>query len=88
MLRCLAPFPIGSQVELNDGRQAVVIEPNSSQPCHPTVRLLEPANAANPTAIRLADNPQVSVVSYAGQDVRPWMFELDASTPALPSEAA
>ena len=42
----------------------------------------------NPTTIRLADDPQVSIVCYAGQDVRPWTFELDANTPALPSEAA
>ncbi len=88
MLRCLAPFPIGSQVELNDGRQAVVIEPNSSQPCRPTVRLLESADSENPTTIRLADDPQASIACYAGKDVRPWMFELDVNAPAPPAEAA
>lgn len=88
MLRCLAPFPVGSQVELNDGRQAVVIEPNSSQPCRPTVRLLELAGANTPPTIRLADDPQVSIGSYAGQDVRPWMFRLDANAAAPPAAAA
>jgi len=88
MLRCLAPFPIGSQVELNDGRQAVVIEPNSSQPCRPTVRLLDSADSDNPTTIRLADDPQAGIARYAGHDVRPWVFELAVRTPAPPAEAA
>ncbi len=88
MLRCLPPFPIGSQVELNDGRQAVVIAPNSTQPCGPTVRLLEPVGSDNPATIPLAQDPQTGIVCYAGEDVRPWMFELGRNAPAPPAEAA
>jgi HD-GYP domain-containing protein (c-di-GMP phosphodiesterase class II) len=40
-LRCLPPFPVGAQVTLSDGREAVVVRPSLAQPCRPVVRRLD-----------------------------------------------
>jgi len=40
-LRCIPPFPLGSVVELSDGRSAVVTGLNESNPCQPKVTLNE-----------------------------------------------
>lgn len=38
--RVVPPFPLGTHVQLSDGRQAIVTNLNKSQPCQPTVTLL------------------------------------------------
>ena len=91
VLRRLPPFAIGSQVELSDGRIAVVVTTNSRQPCRPTVRLLEvtDAVAGTPIALDLAEHRQVCITSCLGEPVRRWLFELpEPRTAEPPSEAA
>ena len=91
VLRHLPPFAIGSQVELSDGRNAVVICPNSRQPCRPTVRLLDETDAVSgrPITLDLVEHRLVCVTSCVGEAVHRWLFELPEPRQAEPpSEAA
>ena len=91
VLRHLPPFAIGSQVELSDGRNAVVICPNSRQPCRPTVRLLDETDAVSgrPIALDLVEHRPVCITSCVGEPVRRRLFELPEPRRAEPpSEAA
>ena len=91
VLRHLPPFAIGSQVELSDGRNAVVVRPNSRQPCRPTVRLLDETDAVSgrPIALDLVEHRQVCITSCVGAPVRRRLFELPEPRRAEPpSEAA
>lgn len=45
-LRCVAIFPLGSTVVLNDGRKAIVERQNENFPTRPVVRLLEGARSS------------------------------------------
>ncbi len=88
VLRRLPPFAVGSQVELSDGRSAVVIAPNSRQPCRPTVRLLDETDPVSdaPITLDLIEHRRLCITSCVGDPVRPALFELpDAESP---SEAA
>lgn len=55
-LRMLPPFPVGSLVMLNDGRQAVVLRENSELPCRPVLIHLDPGTG-QPVEIDLASEP-------------------------------
>ncbi|MHC4100118.1 MAG: HD-GYP domain-containing protein [Planctomycetota bacterium] len=79
VLRRIPPFAVGSRVVLNDGRSAVVIAPNLSQPCRPSIRLLDgkdKRSGREPETVNLAEHPPLSVVSCAGADVQKWVFQL------------
>ncbi len=81
-LRRLPPFAVGSQVRLSDGRSAVVVAPNLEQPCRPSVRLLEePADGEPPATIHLAEHLRLHITTYAGTDVRKWLFTLAEPKP-------
>ena len=91
VLRRLPPFAIGSQVELSDGRNAVVIATNSRQPCRPTVRLLDATDpvSGRPIALDLVEHRHVCITSCLGEPVRRSLFELPEPYAAQPpSEAA
>lgn len=87
ILRSIPPFAIGTQVELNDGRHAVVIAPNVDQPCRPTLRLLrdevEAPSAIETVTLELSMNPHLNITHYAGIDVSQWIFELPAEGESL-----
>ncbi len=81
VLRRLPPFAVGSQVELSDGRPAVVIAPNLRQPCRPTVRVLSTSDDGVVPTLDLEERRQLSIVTYAGVEVRQWLFELAEPKP-------
>ena len=79
VLRRIPPFAVGSQVVLTDGRTAVVTAPNLTQPCRPSVRLLDEKAGllgGERETVNLVDHPAVHVASCAGVDVRKWVFQL------------
>jgi HD-GYP domain-containing protein (c-di-GMP phosphodiesterase class II) len=81
VLRRIPPFAVGSQVALNDGREAVVVAPNLAQPCRPSVRLLgnaDQGSGSEQETLNLTEHPQLHVVTCAGDDVRRWVFQLAA----------
>ncbi len=76
-LKRIPPFAVGSQVRLNDNRDAVVIAPNLKSPCRPTVRLLQQTgDEKQATTIDLADQPELYVCEYTGIRVDQWLFDL------------
>ena len=81
IVRCIAPFPVGSHVTLSDGTQAVVAAPNLSHPCRPMVRPLA-ATAEVADAIDLTNHPDLSVTHWTGIDVTQWQYEPASVEPA------
>ncbi len=78
MLLRIAPFAIGSDVRLSDGRRGVVSAPNPQDPCRPVIRVRgEGDEAVDPQAatLDLHVTPGVSITHALGVDVRPYLFQ-------------
>ena len=69
-LRVIPPFPVGSCVELSDGRQAVVTDLQESSPCHPTVCVLAPRSDGGAVTVDLSARGAPSITKIGGLDVR------------------
>jgi len=76
LLRCLQPFPAGTEVVLNNGRRGAVTEVDSDYPCRPKVRLLDPPWPADDLDLRLCRD--LSIRRVGGRDVSAWLYELPA----------
>ena len=84
VLQRIPPLAVGSQVDLNDDRPAVVVAPNLRRPCRPSVRLLDDSAQAaveTCTVLDLVDHPELHIVRDAGVDVKKWLFELPNPRP-------
>ena len=71
-------FPIGTQVTLSNGFEALVVDFNPQQPVRPTVQFLgTPAGEAiadpSQEEIDLATTPELDIVSIGDYDVRPYL---------------
>lgn len=75
VLRKIPPFPVGSQVQLSDGRSGVVSRPSLHSPCRPFVRLMGD-DVGSSEAINLAEHPDLLVTHWAGSEVVQWLYEL------------
>ncbi len=75
LLAHVPAFPIGAQVQLNDGRSAAVIGLNPSEPCDPVVRLLSEGDPLK-RDLHLAKSPDKHIVRLLGADVAKWRFRL------------
>ena len=71
--RSIPPFPLGSTVELSDGREAVVTDVVESLPCHPTVQLLylSAGDDAESEEIDLSHPGAPTIVTAGGREVSP-----------------
>jgi HD-GYP domain-containing protein (c-di-GMP phosphodiesterase class II) len=47
-LACIPPFPLSTCVQLADGRNAVIVDLNESNPCRPKVRILNSGRPSEP----------------------------------------
>ncbi|MFG0329277.1 MAG: HD-GYP domain-containing protein [Phycisphaerales bacterium] len=80
-LRRIMPFGVGSKVRLSDGRDAVVVAPNASEPCWPFVRPLDKGpqltkDSEQNATMNLAETPGVWITHAVGCNVEPWLFRL------------
>lgn len=82
-LPVVAPaFPPGSQVTLNTGQRAVVVQWHAEAPCQPTLQVLhavEPWKAREsetPLQIDLRQHPDLRIVEHDGADVSADQFRL------------
>ena len=80
LFRVAPPFPIGSQVELNDGLIAAVLDFNQSEPCRPLVKPIryedgEPCTYPDTMEIDLAEFRDLYIKKVGSIDVRPFLFE-------------
>ncbi|HOB76697.1 MAG TPA: HD domain-containing protein [Phycisphaerae bacterium] len=72
VLQCIPPFPLSTCVTLSDGRDAVVVDLNESDPCRPRVRVLRMGGDPSAPAgeeIDLASPGAPSIISEGGQSV-------------------
>ncbi|HEY8346063.1 MAG TPA: HD-GYP domain-containing protein [Symbiobacteriaceae bacterium] len=63
--QCVAPYPVGSLVELSGGVQAVVVRTTRKQTYRPRVRLVRRPDGtpyANPVELDLIDHPELQIV--------------------------
>jgi HD-GYP domain-containing protein (c-di-GMP phosphodiesterase class II) len=61
---CVAPYPVGSLVELTGGRKAVVVEVQRGQTYRPRVRMLvesDGSKIADPIEVDLIDHPRLQI---------------------------
>lgn len=90
LLAIAPPYPPGSLVVLNDGRQAVVVDLNRDEPCRPVVEILgsiEPEHyhhhETKPAQrINLRSTPSLSIASIDGQSVLDDNFGPHATNPS------
>lgn len=94
VLQCIPPFPLTTCVGLSDGRDAVVVDLNASEPCRPKVRVL--TLGADPSApageeIDLALPGAPTIVSESGRPVAEfvhWRLPPAVRNPAAPAAQA
>jgi len=81
-IRCLSVYPVGTLVELSNGRAAVIIEANRRQPKQPVVRMFYNTRhqiQVEPKVINLAQkNSELEIINtldsrQLGIDIRPFM---------------
>jgi hypothetical protein len=81
-IRCLSVYPVGTLVELSNGRAGVVIEANRRQPKHPRVKVFyntRHEHQIEPVVIDLADKKtDIDVVNTLDAralnlDIRPFL---------------
>lgn len=78
--RLVPPFMLGSIVTLTDGRQAVVVDNQTSAPCYPTVRVVHgrpgtPGARVEEEAIDLRTSGDVNVAAVDGVNVRRFFYD-------------
>ncbi len=73
-LRFLPPYPTGVMVTLSDGRPAVVMGINPTDPCRPMVRPVD--NNADGSDLELAEEPDLFIQESQGLDVSKWNYKL------------
>ena len=86
-LRVIPPFPLGALVELSNGRDAVVIDLNESEPCQPKVGLLDSSTNLEDKGCEEIDLSQENVPSiarYAGHEVSGYFYTLADKEKCLP----
>lgn len=91
ILRKLPPFAIGAMVHLSDGRRAVVVSPNPSQPCRPVVRDLSPTTRTDSESSAVIDlnlRRDLHIVACAGEPVEDLLFEIPESDDAMAARIA
>lgn len=81
VLRTVPPFPVASHVRLSDGRAAVVIAPNPTQPCLPTLRLLDDTGGAAAEPLALAEHRDLAITHLTGEPVGEHIFLLAEDAP-------
>ncbi len=88
-VRLIQPFPIGSKVQLEDGRVAVITQYNRTNPFRPTIvisfddqgRPLSRDNVEGP--VTAGDRPELRMRTYEGEDLS-FLYEPAPETDAPP----
>ena len=83
VLRTVPPFPVGSHVTLSDGRDAVIIAPNPTQPCLPTVRVLEEVGEDNGPGepLDLSKHRESTITHLLGEKIDDAIFMMTEKAP-------
>jgi HD-GYP domain-containing protein (c-di-GMP phosphodiesterase class II) len=85
LLMVVPPYPPGAMLRLSDGRTAVAVDHNASQPCRPTVEILRGADGpagvygavADTELLNLAEqDPKLIVTHCDGQEVKDFNFQI------------
>jgi HD-GYP domain-containing protein (c-di-GMP phosphodiesterase class II) len=80
VLKRVPPFAVGTQVTLSDGREGVVTQPSTKDPCRPVVRVLETGSELRSpedcTHVDLTGRRDLHIAASAGVGVGQWLFEI------------
>ena len=80
----IPPFPLGTQVVLNDGTPAAVVQNNVDAPCRPRVIPLPAENtlpAPEAAPINLDEVRNLSIAMVAGRRVRTQLYDIPRMSP-------
>jgi HD-GYP domain-containing protein (c-di-GMP phosphodiesterase class II) len=72
----MPPFPVGTMVKLSDGQPAVVATPCPTDPCRPTVRVLEGDEAGEMIPLAEQEHESLHIAEASGEPVAKHSYDL------------